>query len=71
MSEYSNKYTEKKQQTDLFNRLVRLQSDVRNIGVHHEREQIQDQVGVSEEMVKIRKLYVYFQVELRTLLLKK
>lgn len=50
-------YTEKKEQTDLFNSLVRLQGDVRNIGVHHEREQIQDQVGVSEEMVKMRKLY--------------
>ena len=36
-------------QTYLPNSLVRLKGNVWNIGVHHEREQIQDQVGVSEE----------------------
>lgn len=34
----------------LFNSFVRLKSDVRNIGIHHEREQVQDQVGVPEEV---------------------
>lgn len=32
----------------LLNSLVRLQGDVRNIGIHHQREQVEDQIGVSE-----------------------
>lgn len=32
----------------LLNGLVRLQGNVRNIGIHHQREQVEDQVGVSE-----------------------
>lgn len=35
--------------THLLNSLVRLQGDVRNVGVHHEREQIQDEVRVPGE----------------------
>lgn len=34
----------------LFNGLVRLQSDVRNIGIHHKGKKIQDQVGVPEKI---------------------
>lgn len=38
------------QQTHLLNGLVRLQGDIGNIGIHHERKQIQDEVGISEAM---------------------
>lgn len=30
--------------------LVRLQSNIRDIGIHHQREQIQNQVGVPDKV---------------------
>lgn len=45
-------------ETYLLDRLIRLQCDVRNIGIHHEREQVQDQIGVSEEMEGRRTFYL-------------
>lgn len=38
------------QQTYLLHRLVRLQRNIRDVSVHHQREQIQDQVGVSDKV---------------------